>query len=142
MTDQPRHAEIPEIINLGEIGSCASRGQTSVPSTSWKFVLIKKDSRIHLVIGPVNLFRYHANLVDTFCRCYEIPASKARGTQRVEIYDRSVRVLGGGQATVNPESRSVRFYGQSTAYGQYDTDAVKAILQRSSLFAGFSVLVN
>ena len=142
MTDKPGLDAIPEIVDLSDIAAATGTAHGLLRQTAWKFVVIKRGRHMHLVLGPVSLFRYHANLVDGFCHRYEIPASKARGTQRVEIYDRSVRVLGGGQISVNPESKSVRFHGLSTAYGPYDRDTISSILKRGSIFPGHTVLVD
>jgi hypothetical protein len=142
LTEKPGLHAIPEIVDLSDMGTIAATAPGSQHQTAWKFVLIRRDRQTHLVLGPVSLFRYHANLVDAFCNRYAIPASKAKGTQKVEIYDRSVKVLGGGQINVNPEARLVRFYGQSTAYGPYDSDTVSAILERGTVFSGYSVLVD
>ena len=141
MTNRSSSDTIPEIVNLAEDGG-TGRTTKAARSGVWKFVLVRTEHRLHLVVGPVSLFRYHANLVDGFCRRHDIPASKARGSHRVEIYDRSVRVLGGGHVSVDSEARRIRFFGQSTAYGPYDTDAVSSILKRGSLFAGYSLLIE
>ena len=142
MTNQSPAEAIPEIVNLAEDRGNHSGGQATARRTAWKFVLMKTERQIHLVVGPVSLFRYHSNLVDGFCRRYEIPASKARGGHRVEIYDRSVRVLGGGHVSVDSESKRLRFFSQSTAYGPFDADTVSFILKRGSFFAGYLVLID
>jgi hypothetical protein len=142
LTNQTPADAIPEIVNLAEDGGVSSVGQVSTRWAAWKFVLIRTEHRIHLVVGPTNLFRYHANLVDGFCRRHDIPASKARGAHQVEIYDRAVRVLGGGHVSVDPETRRIRFYGRSTAYGSFDVDTVSSILKRGCFFAGYSVLID
>ena len=129
MTNKSPADAIPEIVNLAEDGGVGSVGQVSARWAAWKFVVIRTERRIH-------------NLVDGFCRRHEIPASKARGSHRVEIYDRSVRVLGGGHVSVDSESRRIRFFGHSTAYGPFDVDTVSSILKRGSFFAGYSILID
>ena len=142
MTNQSPAEAIPEIVNLADDSGVGQVGQVWARWAAWKFVLIRRERRIHLVVGPVGLFRYHANLVDGFCRRHEIPASKARGARQVEIYDRSISVLGGGHVSVDPESRKIRFFGRSSAYGPFDTKAVSSILERGSFFTGYSILID
>ena len=142
MTNQTPADAIPEIVNLAEDGGIGSVGHVLTRWAAWKFVLIRTERRIHLVVGPIGLFRYHANLVDGFCRRHDIPASKARGSHRVEIYDRAVHVLGGGHVSVDSESRRIRFFGRSTAYGPFDVDTVSSILKRGSFFSGYSILID
>jgi hypothetical protein len=142
LTDQSPAEAIPEIVNLAGDGRIPSGGRKTARWNAWKFVVIKRERRIHLVVGPVSLYRYHASLVNGFCRRYEIPASRAKGGHRVEIFDHSIRVLGGGHVSVDSESRRIRLFGQSTAYGQFDVDTVSSILKRGSFFSGYSLLID
>ena len=142
MTSKPEARPSDSVVNLASNGRIDFADHVRSGRLTWKFVVIKTAHQTVLVIGPVKLYRYHSNLVDGFCRMQDIPAAWAGKANRVEVYDRSVKVLGGGHFNVEPESRRIRFYGQSTTYGPFDAKTVSTILGQGGFFAGYSILID
>lgn len=139
MTEHPVHDRSTQIVNLATADGPAAAQFTSNPRETWKFVLIQSSDATYLILGPVSQFRYHANLVDRFCRQNQIASAWVRKPDLVEVLEPGVRVLGGGHAKVDSTGRSIRFYGRSNAYGPFDRPLVKKMIRDHPLFAGITV---
>lgn len=104
-----------------------------------KFLILDRQGIYHLIVGPVQTYRYHANLLDRFCAERDIAASWAKKPDYVEVFDRSVVLHGGGWMELDGESRKARLYGASTAYGAYRVDLARRIIADHPHFARFHV---
>ncbi|MGD8922510.1 MAG: hypothetical protein PVH24_04615 [Candidatus Zixiibacteriota bacterium] len=113
-----------------------------ISEISCKFILIRRDEILNFIIGPVASFSYHANLVNHFCREYNIPASWVRRPDTVEIHDFSVRIRGGGWATISPKTRALLLYGSSKVYGRFHPDELELFIKTNPFFSQFSVTLD
>jgi hypothetical protein len=84
-----------------------------------KFVLLSHGEDLHLILGPVNEFPYHANLVYE----YLVGQRRAEATMTDGSHCRVIspgwEILGGGQYRLDDLTHTVHFSEKSTAYGKY-----------------------
>jgi hypothetical protein len=104
-----------------------------------KFMLVSVEERRYVVLGRVNEFGYHADLVHRFCLDRNIPALWEHRPDLVEVYDDNVKLLGGGWLRLQPSDRTVHLYGRSTAYGRFDRSIASELIMNSEDFRGFTV---
>lgn len=121
--------------------SSQASGKSSEDKLVGKFVLISSHDSLTLVLGQLKEFKYHAHIVDRFCRMNQIPSGWRRKPDSVEIYDDKYEVTGGGWIEINSRLLTVKFFGHSTAYGSFDRSDVESCLMQSSLFDGFRILI-
>lgn|GEM_PF-1141233 len=142
MTSRPKRDPDRQVVNLASSDGLDLNIHALAGRVAWKFVIIQTANTLDMVVGPVARFRYHAGLVRQFCSDRSIPALYSRESGRVEVYDQLVRVLGGGHFRIDPQARSVRFWGQSTAYGPYESDTVRKVAGTNAFFEGFTIMVE
>lgn len=102
-----------------------------------KFVLISSSDCLYLVFGLLSRYKYHADIVDGFCRSKAIPFCWVKQPDLVEIRDPSTTVQGGGYLDIDRCNRVVVFDGISRAYGNFSTDALNRLLQADPFFSGY-----
>jgi len=142
LTSRPKRELPHQVANLASSDGLDLNTHALAGRVAWKFVIIRTADTVDMVTGPVARFRYHAGLVRQYCSDRSIPALYSRESGRVEVYDRLVRVLGGGHFRIDPKVRSVRFWGQSTAYGPYESDTVRRIAGTNVFFEGYTIIVE
>jgi hypothetical protein len=113
-----------------------SGGETTV---TCKFVSLLVESTPHLIVGPVDDFPYHANLIDRFCNERNIASAWEHKPDLVEVYDTNVEIHGGGWMRIDPVHKSIKVYGRSTAYGTYDRDVVTEVISNHPEYSEFSL---
>ena len=132
MTEQPRlNVDVIDLSNL--FGS-------DVNKRTGKFVLVEHDGHSILAFGRIDQFEYHAQILAAVCDRRDIDAGWIRSKELLEIYDRNVTIAGGGWFELDPVEKTVRFYGYSTAYGQYDQIILDDILSRSPHFESYRIV--
>ncbi len=111
-----------------------------------KFVQILNEDKQqwYLVLSPKELSKYHANIVERFCNLQgDIPGAYRHGGEYFEIFDPAWSVLGGGFWEIDDESRMIRFYGSSRAYGRFTSEGLaERIRSIDKRFAEYTVLVE
>jgi hypothetical protein len=130
-----------QVVNLIDPGSVQAPSQKKDGKLSCKFVVIERDEILHLVLGLVSDFPYHANLVDRFCTANEIPSCWVKKPDLVEVYDNSVSIRGGGYLEITPHKNTVSFSGYSTAYGRYEPADVRLVAETHDFFSDCHVIV-
>lgn len=102
-----------------------------------KFILLKKEYNIVLIIGDLYRHPYHANLLQYYCNTYNIPSGWNKKPDLYEIYESSWIVLGGGWMDLNPTDKSAVIFGQSTVYGKYDSEILNKLFWKSNNLIGY-----
>lgn len=120
-------------------GALLEIGSSNARILECKFVVVRRPSQTHLVIGRVRDYKYHAHLIDRFCREQDIPSGRIPGSDTIEIYDHGVRIEGGGKADIDPARGSVRCYGHSAAYGPYPVPDVRQAFAEDPFWRQFAV---
>lgn len=117
-------------------------GSSNRPVLECKFVLVRRPSLTHLVVGRVRDYKYHAHLIDRFCREQQIPSGRVPGSDTIEIYDAEVRILGGGRADIDPVRGSIRCYGHSAAYGPFPVSDVRRAFSHDESWRHFALEID
>jgi hypothetical protein len=85
-----------------------------------KFVLLTKGKGVHLVLSPVSLTPYHANIVYQYLQVEGRGEVEAVSSSGCRILSKGWKVHGGGYFTLQHWLRHLDFHGKSTAFGKYD----------------------
>ncbi len=107
-----------------------------------KFVLVRMDETVHLVVGPLREFPYHASLVERFCRLHEIASGWEKKPDRYEIFEGDCEILGGGYFDLDPGGRRLSLWGASSVYGSFPAREANLVVESEPIFRGFSVTVQ
>lgn len=97
-----------------------------------KFVVLEYEPEthhreLHIVLGPVNEFPYHAHIV------YEYLVNRGRALAVMvdgsfcRVTSPGWKILGGGQYRLDDLTHTVHFNEKSTAYGKYPKPSLAAI---------------
>ena len=106
-----------------------------------KYVVIKMPAGPCLVLGAVKDFRYHAALVERFCREQKIASGWEHRPDTYAVYDRQTDVLGGGFMRVDHRAGKIVMYGSSAVYGRIaETELIGPILRSDPDFAAFRLV--
>lgn len=126
-----------EVVNLlpFQPSSYFESGQTVIQTA--KFVLLRCGTKTYMVIGLVDTFEYHADLIRNFCETRSIQYTEA-GMQKIEL-SKDWQVLGGGWMKFLPDQKSITIYGQSTAYGRFDAKYLKQEIEKQPIFSQIPV---
>jgi hypothetical protein len=114
-----------------------------VPSvTTGKFVQIRNGSTIHLVLSPRELTKYHANIVERFCMDKGIEGAYDSRREKFSIHDQAWEIIGGGKFERDANTKAIKLYDNSMAYGKFDATGLKALLGTLPEFTGYSVTIE
>jgi hypothetical protein len=116
------------LLDYNGLLSEASLTHPSAQDRQGKFMLVERNGIIHLVMGSVNVYGYHADLLAQFCRDHEILHDWIHRPANLAIRDDSVILHGGGWVGVKPKEGRVAFYGKSTAYGAFESAILEPLL--------------
>lgn len=84
-----------------------------------KFVLLMKGQSLHLILSPVNLTPYHANIVYQYLQVEGRGEVENAGEGGCHILSKNWSVHGGGYYHVQGWLHHMRLHGKSTAFGKY-----------------------
>lgn len=84
-----------------------------------KFVILKKGEGLHLVLSPLSLTPYHANIVYQYLQAEGRGEVMNAGEAGCQILSRNWSVQGGGHYQVQKWLHHMRLFGKSTAFGKY-----------------------
>lgn len=119
----------PEIVSFVTDDEIRAAGETAIRC---KFVIVKTPDAIVLAFAPVFRYAYHANILEALCAQKQILTRWERQPDRLEILDPEVTVHGGGHLALTPSQRRAHFGGSSKAYGFFDRDLLRSILQANT----------
>lgn len=109
---------------------------------SCKFVVVAKSTHYIMVVGDIETYPYHANLLDGFTKKAGVARHWVRQPDQLQLDDPHYRVLGGGFLELDGGEKRARLSGSSKAYGYFDLDAVQTITSISTFFQGFAVSIE
>lgn len=84
-----------------------------------KFVILMKGSGIHLVLSPLSLTPYHANIVYQYLQVEGRGEVENAGEGGCHILSKAWTVHGGGHYHCQNWLHHLRLHGKSTAFGKY-----------------------
>jgi hypothetical protein len=130
------HHEIVSFVSEEEM---LAAGETTIRC---KFVVIKTTESLILAFGPIFRYAYHANILEALCASRAILTRWERLPDCLEILDSHTTVRGGGYLAWNPSSLQAHFGGSSKAYGLFDPDQLRAILDANPHFIHHDVTIE
>lgn len=92
----------------------------SVAEEEGKFVLLTKGKALHLVLSPVSLTPFHANIVFQYLHMEGRGEVEAVSSSGCRILTKGWKTHGGGYYAVHRWLHTLDFLGKSTAFGKYD----------------------
>jgi hypothetical protein len=99
----------------------AESGSPSAPSEEdGKFVILAKGRTLHLLLSPVSLTPYHANIIYQYLQVEGRGDVEAVSSGGCRIISKGWTVHGGGYYTVQHWLHHLILHGKSTAFGKYD----------------------
>lgn len=107
-----------------------------------KFSLIESLTEIWLVFGPLEIYRYHAQLIHKFCSMNNVACSWLKNPDLVEIHDPDYEIKGGGIIILDDAKKTIEFKGSSTAYGKFDKALLEEFIQNAGEFNGIKVILG
>lgn len=84
-----------------------------------KFVLLAKGRSLHLVLSPVSLTPYHANIVQRYLEGEGLGTVESAGEAGCRILSPGWQVHGGGYYQAQNWLHHLILHGKSTAFGKY-----------------------
>jgi len=112
------------------------------PVTKGKFVQIRNKSTFYLVFSPLEFTKYHANIVERFCLDKGIEGSYDPGRKRYDIHDHAWKITGGGKFDLDTDTKAIKFYDNSMAYGRFNEPLLEEMISALPEFSGFTVLIE
>lgn len=95
------------------------RNLANTPEEQGKFVLLVKGRSLHLVLSPVSLTPYHANIVEHYLVGEGLGEVQSAGEAGCRILSPGWEVKGGGYYHVQNWLHHLLLHGKSTAFGKY-----------------------
>ncbi len=109
-----------------DAGSPVDAGRLS-GEESGKFVLLSKGRSLHLILSPVSLTPYHANIVYQYLHVEGRGEVEGVSSGGCRIITKGWEVHGGGHYTVQHWLHNILFHGKSTAFGKYAVGKLGAL---------------
>jgi hypothetical protein len=97
----------------------------SADECTGKFVILQKGRGIHLILSPLNLTPYHANIVYQYLQVEGRGEVENAGEAGCHILSKSWTVHGGGHYQVQNWLHHMRLHGKSTAFGKYQAALIR-----------------
>ena len=119
-----------------------STRKTMPGKATGKFVQLRAASAEYFVFAPLEVCRYHADILERFCNKRGIPGIYHDTEKRYEILDDAWSVIGGGKYILDTAQRHIRLFGNSMAYGNFDRSGMKKKILSSRKFSGYDVLIE
>ncbi len=112
------------------------------PEREGKFIQITDGSRHCLVLSPMDMHPFHANITEAFLLS---EGAQGRYNSKRDHYfteDSGWKVLGGGVWKLSEPEGTIRFGGASLAYGPFVSRGLARSIKTSGAFEGFKVIVE
>lgn len=107
-----------------------------------KFILVTVHGRTFFVHGPLEQYRYHAQLLYGFCIEKNLAVTWTHQPDLAEVFESGVRTAGGGWMKKDIKDRQLTLYGYSTAYGRFDRGLLQEMLGAEPFFHGVRVIIR
>lgn len=110
------------------VASYRPQPDASVSEDDGKFVLLTKGKVLHLVLSPVSLTPFHANIVYQYLQVEGRGEVEAVSSSGCRILTKGWKVHGGGYYAVQHWLHAIVFSGKSTAFGKFDQNMLEPFL--------------
>ncbi len=107
-----------------------------------KFVQVNKDRSDYLILSPKELSKYHANIVERFCKQNNIDGYYNKEYHIFEIVDPVCEVIGGGKWKIDDQDKRIHLFDDSQAYGKFNTIGLKDKILSDKQFNGYQIRID
>ncbi|MBU8933012.1 MAG: hypothetical protein KOO62_03295 [candidate division Zixibacteria bacterium] len=107
-----------------------------------KFMIVRGPDEIVMILGSLNEYPYHANLLDQFCHRRELASIWAREPDVVDLHEPGYDILGGGYVEIQRAEWRLRFSGASTAYGAFPQYELNALVDHCPVFEPYQIMIT
>jgi len=108
-----------------------------------KFVHLRGPDGEYLVLSPIGLTKYHAQVVARFCRDREDASFLMAPTGETGSFTmHGWTICGGGHFHFDRESRTLRLYGRSQAYGAFDAKRLPNLISGTGGWDDVTIVVG
>jgi hypothetical protein len=92
-----------------------------------KFVVLDHEGELHVILGPVNVFPYHANLIYEYLENQGRAEAVMTDGSHCRVVTHGWEVLGGGQYRLDDLTHTLHFDEKSTAYGKFPANRLDQV---------------
>lgn len=120
-------------------------GQPAVPRhRAGKFVQLRydNDKEEHIVLSPRALSEFHANIVERFFLGSDVKGTWNARRDSYALHHPEWDIVGGGHFEINDDTRRLRLYARSIAYGRFDAEGLAARMALVGVLSGYALLVE
>ncbi len=107
-----------------------------------KFVIIKSAGDRYIVFSPRDFTTYHANIVEHFFEDKSVKGSYNDKQDKYDIFSSEWKIEGGGHWELNSDSKRLRIYGESLAYGAVDLKEIIDTVEKLKAFVDVSLVTE
>ena len=107
-----------------------------------KFVQIRRFEDEYLLLSPVELTPYHANIAERFFSGRDVKGRLNKKKDHFECLDPEWDIIGGGMWSIDEKERSLHLSGRSQAYGRYDRSGLRENIISVRGLEGYSVKIS
>lgn len=112
------------------------------PSRGGKFVQIRNAYYEYVVLAPVRMSQYHANIVELFCRDENIDGKyTSKKMDEYQLKAAGWEIVGGGFWQMEEDIKWLSLRGASQAYGRFDPKGLAGRILTHEGMEGFDVEV-
>jgi hypothetical protein len=119
-----------------EVKSYLPLANLSAQDEEGKFVILAKDKNLHLVLSPIKLTPYHANIVYQYLQVEGRGKVEAVSSSGCRILTKGWHVHGGGYYQVQHWLHTLILQGKSTAFGKYQAELLRPFLEEIPVLLG------
>ena len=149
--DIPRHPAGPELnlllmhvllIDHTTYYYTSLAGSSIPPAVAGKFVQVRNGDALYIVLSPGELAKYHANIVERFCRDMGIQGSYDSKKEKFTVHDPAWVIIGGGKFAYDTHKKAIKLYDNSMAYGKFDATGMKDMLGALPELSGYTISIE
>ena len=116
---------------------------TAVPTvTAGKFVQLRNEGTLYLVLSPKELTKYHANIIERFCMDKGIEGRYDAKREKFTISDRAWQIIGGGKFERDGNKKTIKLFDNSMAYGKFDATGLREMIAALPELSGWTVVIE
>lgn len=112
------------------------------PERGGKFVQLTDSTRQCLVLSPMELHPFHANIIEAFLLSEGVSGTYNKKRDNYSTKGSGWKVLGGGIWRLSEPESTIRFGGASLAYGPLVSRGLARRIESSGAFKGLKVIVE
>lgn len=110
----------------------------TLPEEEGKFVILSKGRGLHLILSPVALTPYHANIVYQYLQVEGRGEVEAVSSSGCRILSKGWQVHGGGHYSLQRWLHTLILQGKSTAFGKYQAELLEPFLDEIPVLLGLT----